>query len=119
MRTTKLTAMERQEQILRALSARRQDTIKHLAAEFAVTERTIRSDIEKLSCSYPIYTVQGNGGGVYVDDGWRITKTYLTKEQSDLLERLRGSLDGTDLAMMDSILLTFGNPKYIERSKYT
>lgn len=43
---------ERRELLLEVLLQRRQDTTVNLAAEFGVTERTIRSDIEHLTSSY-------------------------------------------------------------------
>ena len=42
---------ERRAAILDALCIRRQDTIANLAEEFGVNEKTIRRDIEELSCS--------------------------------------------------------------------
>ena len=53
---------ERRAAILDALCIRRQDTIANLAEEFGVNEKTIRRDIEELSCSYPIETVRGRYG---------------------------------------------------------
>ena len=57
------SALDRRQMILEALSDRRQETVENLAAEFGVSKRTIRYDIEILGCSAPIYTVQGGGGG--------------------------------------------------------
>lgn len=58
---------ERQRQIIRLVRARGSDTIKNLAMEFEVSERTISRDIEELSLTRPIYTKSGRyGGGVYI-----------------------------------------------------
>ncbi len=56
------SAMERRQLVLEAISDRRQVKINELAAEHGVNERTIRRDIEVLSCSYPIVTAQGGAG---------------------------------------------------------
>ena len=99
---------ERRLSILECLCARRHDTVSNLATEFGVSERTIRNDIVVLSCSYPLYTQQGNGGGVYVLDGFYLGKTFLTCDQEELLRRLSVTLSGEDSKTMDSILRTFG-----------
>jgi len=54
---------ERRQMILQALCERRSELHENLAVEFGVTTRTIYNDIEILAYSYPIYTVQGIGGG--------------------------------------------------------
>ena len=103
-----MTATERWIQLAIVLRNRKCDTIDNLAFEFKVSKRTIRYDIELLSLSYPIYTVQGNGGGIHVDEKYRLGKSYLKDEQKELLERLLPSLDGKDAEVMKSIIRTFG-----------
>lgn len=84
-----MTAMERREAILDVLCQRKHDQIKNLAEEFGVSERTIRTDIEVLSCSYPIETVRGRyGGGVKVADWYHRDRKTLSPEQVALLKRL-------------------------------
>jgi len=62
---------ERRMEIIEALCRRRQDTMANLAAEFGVSVRTIKNDIDILSLSYPIETIRGRyGGGVRVADGY-------------------------------------------------
>ena len=65
------SALERRQEILEVLCERRRESVENLATEFGVNERTIRRDIEYMTLSYPIYTVPGKGGGVYVSDGYR------------------------------------------------
>ena len=104
-----MTATERREAILDVLSQRRHDQVKNLAVEFGVTERTIRTDIEILSCSYPVETVRGRyGGGVRVADWYHRDRKALSPEQVDLLKRLAPSLAGQDLMTLNSIINTFG-----------
>ena len=64
-----------------------------------------------MTLSYHIYTVQGKGGGVYVSDGYRLGKKYLTDKQAELLEELSKGLTGNELAVMQSILKTFKEPR--------
>lgn len=105
-----MTANDRRMQILEVLCERRHEQVMNLAHEFGVSRNTIKNDILVLSCSYPIYTTQGNGGGVHVVDGYRMGKQYLTKEQKDLLEKLATRLTGEDFKTMQSILKKFGEP---------
>ena len=80
----------------------------NLAAEFGVTTRTIKNDIDILSLSYPIETIRGRyGGGVRVADGYYLHKKYLKPEQQELLERLSANLSGSDLLVMNSIIKDF------------
>ena len=101
-------AAERREAILRVLNTRRKDKIANLAVEFGVSERTVRSDIEALSCTYPITTRRGRyGGGVEIAEDFHLNRKMLTVRQADLLKRLAGTLKGEDRVIMDSILTQF------------
>jgi predicted DNA-binding transcriptional regulator YafY len=99
---------ERREKLIEVLCQRRQDTTKNLASEFGVSVRTILYDIEQLSLSYPLRTIQGRyGGGVRVMDGYYLNRKYLKPKQQELLEKLGAQLDGDELAIMNSILNDF------------
>ena len=78
-----MTASERRNAILEDLCMRRFERINNLAFQYGVTERTIRNDIMILSLEYPIYTAQGNGGGIYVDKNFRLGKVFLKSEQQN------------------------------------
>lgn len=106
-----MDANERRMCIVEALSKRRRDTIDNLAFEFNVSRRTIRYDIEILSCSYPIYTTKGTGGGVHILDGYKLGMKYFTAEQTEFLERISKGLTGADLKTAQTLLATFGQPK--------
>ncbi len=103
-----MMANERRNAILEILCMRRVEKINNLAFQFGVTEKTIRRDILTLSLEYPIYTAQGNGGGIYVDKNFRLGRVYLKNEQQELLERLLPELNGEDKEVMKAILKTFG-----------
>mgnify|MGYP000807110830 CR=1 FL=1 len=103
-----MTASERRKEILEVLSLRRVEQINNLAFQFGVSEKTIRRDILTLSLEYPIYTTKGNGGGIHVDENYRLGKSYLKDEQQELLQRLLSDLAGKDAEVMKSIIKTFG-----------
>lgn len=59
-------------------------TARELAAEFAVSERTIYRDIEELSqAGIPIYSESGPGGGFQLVDGYRTKLTGLASEEAE------------------------------------
>lgn len=103
-----MTASERRNAILEVLCLRRFETVENLAFEFGVTGRTIRNDILMLSLEYPIYTTKGNGGGIHVDEKYRLGKSFLKDEQQELLQRLLLQLNGKDAEIMKSIINKFG-----------
>ncbi len=104
------SAMERRQLVLEAISDRRQVRINELAAEHGVNERTIRRDIEVLSCSYPIVTVQGGAGGVRAMDGWYLSRRYLNDDQEALLRSLLPGLQPEQQETMQRILAAFATP---------
>lgn len=93
--------------ILHILCARRKETIENLAFELDVCRNTIQRDIEILSLSFPIYTSQGVGGGIYVVEGFQLGMRYLTKDQCELLERLLGTVGGKDKETLYGIIKSF------------
>ena len=103
-----MTASERRNAILEDLCMHRYEKVSNLAFQYGVTTRTIRNDILILSLEYPIYTVKGNGGGIYVDKNFRLGRAYLKSEQQELLERLLPGLEGKDAEVMKAILKSFG-----------
>lgn len=101
----------RRQKILELLSIRRYETFDHLSTELNVSKRTVRYDVEVLSCSAPIVTVPGNGGGIRVADGWYLSSHYLTAKQEALLHKLCDNLSGDDFNVMQSILDSFAAPR--------
>ena len=109
-----LSAIERRERILEILSDRRETTREALATEFGVHKNTIDRDIMYLTCSAPIETVQGNGGGIRVADGWYLSRRYLHSDQEELLRELLPGLQPDQQEVMQSILTAFAKPKVKE-----
>ena len=87
---------ERRKAILEVLCARRHETRENLAFEFGVSKRTIEYDVLSLSLEYPVYTSQGNGGGIHVVDGFKLDMKYLSDKQCALLEKLAANLSGEE-----------------------
>lgn len=78
------------------------DTVSapYLAEHFEVSRRTINRDIEDLcKAGIPIYTKQGQGGGISIVEGYKMERTLLTNgEMQDILAGLRSldSIHGTN-----------------------
>lgn len=75
-------------------------TAPFLAEHFEVSRRTINRDIEDLcKAGIPIATKQGVGGGIYIMDNYKISKTLITNtEMQDILAGIRSldSVNGTN-----------------------
>ena len=104
------SALERRQAMLELLSDRRQETVANLMAEFGVSRCTVLRDIETLSCSAPIFTVQGNGGGIRVAEGYYYGRRYLHSDEETLLRRLIHGLQPEEQKTMQGILKRFGRP---------
>lgn len=104
------TTTDRRQMILEHLLDNRHATRKELAEKFGVSTRTIERDVIVLSCSYPIDTQQGGGGGIFIAEGYRLGMKYLTEEQFLLLEKLSQNLSCDELNIMNGIIKTFKSP---------
>ena len=85
----KLHVTERRTKILEYIVFHKQTTRKELAEHFGVCINTIVNDIDVISISAPIYTKQGNGGGIYILPEYRSYKNYLTDTEEELLYNLQ------------------------------
>ncbi len=103
--------------IIEALCERRYEKRENLAYEFGVCTRTIDYDICFLSIRFPIYTVRGYGGGVFIVDGYRLGKKYLTEKQVEILERLCLIFTGEILEVLKSIINDFKMPEIKDNKK--
>ena len=103
-----LNPNERRNDIYAELRAKRHLTVSYLAEKYAVSEKTIRRDIEELTLTYPIETVRGRyDGGVKLSDWYHPMQSTLSPEQIALLKKLAPSLEGDDLTIMNSIISQF------------
>lgn len=108
---------ERRSEIMKILCRRRSETIRNLAFELEVSERTIRRDIEILSLNEPIYTQSGRyGGGVYVEKSYSMTRMYMSEEELGVLHKLadmadKHELDEREQKILNSIISAYTKPK--------
>lgn len=99
-----MKAQERRMMIFSVLCSRRCDTVGHLAAEFGVSDKTMRRDIASLTLSFPIETTRGRYGGVKLADWFFPTKRYLTQQQRELLKQVAADCgDGDRETLLDIV----------------
>ena len=109
------SALERRQRIVEILNMRRSEQLENLANELNVSKMTIRRDIEVLSCSYPLNTKQGNGGCIYVEEGYDLYERYLSAKQFEVLEELKGVATGEQVKVLETILKNFGRNGGVKR----
>ncbi|MCL2574793.1 MAG: YafY family transcriptional regulator [Defluviitaleaceae bacterium] len=92
-------------EIVYILINKKQVTANELANHFEVSKRTILRDIDTLATSgIPIYTTQGKGGGIFIQDNFVLNKTFISeKEQNQILFSLQ-SMSATGLIEADKVL---------------
>ena len=96
---------ERLFEIVFILLNKKRTTAQELAKKFGVSVRTIYRDMDILSSAgIPVYTMQGTGGGIFIDESYTINKSILTKgEQEKILLALQ-CLSPIDEIHTESIL---------------
>lgn len=79
-------------QMLFILLEKGNSTAPELAARFEVSVRTIYRDIDILSAAgIPIYTTQGKGGGIFIQENYVLDKSLISEqEQKQILLALQG-----------------------------
>lgn len=111
---------ERRSELMKILCRRKNETIRNLAFELGVSERTIRRDVEILSITEPIYTQPGRyGGGVYVEKSYSMTRMYMSEEELNVLHKLAAIVDKQNICNLDdqekrllhSIISTYTKPQ--------
>ena len=103
-----LNTLERRQQIVDILRVHQKVTMDFLSQRFGVSRRTIRTDIEHLSLTYPIQTIRGRyNGGVLLLEEYRSKGKRLTPAQCELLHRVQLQLGDADREIVQSILLDF------------
>lgn len=103
----KFCVAERRIRILNFLMLQKQTTIRELKEEFQVSKNTIVRDIEFISCIAPIYTKQGNGGGIYILPEYRSYKNYLTDDEENFLYSLISKISNEDKRILCGIITKF------------
>lgn len=101
-------------QILYLLIEKGSMTAPELANLFEVSTRTIYRDIDQLSqAGVPIYTNQGSGGGIFIQENFVLKKALLTDlEQKQLLtsvESLSAVLPAEAMTLLPKLVSLFAN----------
>ena len=103
----KLCVAERRMKILDFLTNNKQSTRKALSEHFGVSINTIVRDVEFISSFAPIYTKQGNGGGIYILPEYRSYKNYLTDTEEELLYKLMKYIENEEKRILCGIITKF------------
>ena len=105
-----MTATERYAEVLMKILRCGHVRISDLQEEFQVSRSTIKRDIQEIARHFPIRSVEGRYGGIFLDGDYKIGMKYLTEPQAALLEKISATLTGEDLLLMREILKTFKKP---------
>jgi predicted DNA-binding transcriptional regulator YafY len=105
-----VSANERRAELMRILIGRRHETMRKLADELGVSDRTIRTDISALTSEHPLETVRGNGGCVKLADWYRPNKNILSQEQQRVLSRMIEKGDEYQAKVLREIVEAYGKP---------
>ena len=103
----KLSVTERRLKILEYLIIKKQTTRYELSREFNVSVYTIGRDVIYLSSIAPVYTLQGNGGGICILPQYSGYKIYLTDEEEKCLERVMNIVQSSDKYILKRIITKF------------
>ena len=114
----KLNVSERRTRILEYLLLNKQTTRKELSEMFGVCINTIVNDIEIISSIAPIYTKQGNGGGIYILPEYRSYKNYLTDSEENFLYDLIQQVDNDGKRILCGIITKFTKNPMQEYSSF-
>lgn len=106
-----MTAIERRQEIMRILTARRSETAPHLARELGVCLNTIRTDIKTLTREFPLETSRGNGGCVRVAEWYHPHRNMLSQQQQTVLSQLMESANEQQREVLRQMLVEYGSPK--------
>jgi len=92
-------------EIVHLLMNKKRITANELATHFEVSKRTILRDIDTLGAAgIPIYTTQGKGGGIFIQDHFVLNKTLVSEdEQKQILFALQ-SMSATELIDTEQVL---------------
>lgn len=92
-------------EIVYLLMNKKRVTANELASHFEVSKRTILRDIDTLTTAgIPIYTTQGKGGGIFIEDNFILNKTYISEDEKKQILFSLQSMSATELIETDQVL---------------
>lgn len=107
-----MDVMHRRHEILNILVIRRHVTAQELAHEMGVSIRTIGYDIQILSLYYPIYTRQGDNGGIFIEENYKPYVNTLTAKELKVLYELFSKTEGEYKKILSQIIRKYGPDKF-------
>ena len=97
--------MNRLFEIVYLLMNKKRVTANELASHFEVSKRTILRDIDTLTTAgIPIYTTQGKGGGIFIQDSFVLNKTLVSEEEQKQILFSLQSMSATEFLETDQVL---------------
>jgi len=103
----KLSVTERRLKILEYLIINKKTTRYDLSREFCVSVYTIGRDVIYLSTIAPIYTLQGNGGGICILPEYNNHRIFLSETEEDFLYSLIEFVNEEDKEIIYGIITKF------------
>ena len=103
-----MNTMYRRLEIINILIIRRQATAGELAQELGVSIRTIQYDIQALSPVYPIYTKQGENGGIFIREDYKPYVNTLSPQELNVLSELVDQTEGLHRKILLQIIRKYG-----------
>ena len=103
-----MSTMNRRLEIVDMLLVKRSTTANELAQILNVSIRTIQYDIRELSVRYPIYTKQGEHGGIFIDDEYRPYNNTLSEQELKLLHEFYEIAEGFNKQILYQIISKYG-----------
>lgn len=106
-----MNTVHRRTEIINILIIRRHATANELAQEFGVSIRTIQYDIQALTPVYPIYTKQGENGGIFIREDYKPYANSLTPMEVAALHELYDWTEGIHKKVLFQVLRKYGPDK--------
>ena len=103
-----MNTAHRRMEIINILILRRCVTASELAQEFGVSVRTIQYDIQALSPVYPIYTKQGENGGIFIRDDYKPYVNSLSPIELQVLQELLELTEGLHRKILIQVIQKYG-----------
>ena len=103
-----MSTWNRKLEIVDVLLTQRSTTAKELARRLGVSVRTIHNDIVELSVRYPIYTKQGEHGGIFIDDEYRPYNNTLSEQELKILYELYEIEEGLNKQILYQVISKYG-----------
>ncbi len=108
----KMSTFERRIEILFMIINRRYVTLSELTQCFSIHRNTAMKDVSFLSRYAPIYTKNGNGGGIFLlDEYTNKLFGYLSNDEQQLLCELMQIVEPRKQIILQGILNKFSMPK--------